>query len=76
MGVWACAGLAEIISVQIAIEAKQRELLVGRMRPSEWIVFEMKLSGNPALREGRIDCFVGHLPSRALCKGLYLNLYE
>ncbi len=54
MGVWACVGLAEIISVQIAIEAKQRELLVGRMRPSEWIVFEMKLPGDPALREGRV----------------------
>ncbi|MCH8144791.1 MAG: hypothetical protein IIA55_08755 [Gemmatimonadetes bacterium] len=54
MGVWACVGLAEIISVQIAIEARQRELLVGRMRPSEWIMFEMKLSGDPALREGRI----------------------
>jgi len=29
VGVWACVGLAEIISVQIAIEARQRELLVG-----------------------------------------------
>ena len=54
MGVWACAGLAEIISVQIATEAKQRELLLGRMGSSEWIVSEMKLSGNPALREGRV----------------------
>ena len=29
VGVWACVGLAEIISVQIAIEAKQRELPWG-----------------------------------------------
>ncbi len=70
MGVWACVGLAEIISVQIAIEAKQRELLVGRMRSSEWIVFGMKLSGDPALREGRIGFLCEAFARRGATEGI------
>ena len=60
MGVLACVGLAKIISVPIAIEVKQCELLVGRMRSSEWILSEIKLPGDPALREGQIEILWMH----------------